>query len=86
MLDKNVVKYININIPPFIWGQKADGTWYCKEFKSETVEEEDGIINNVNVMLNKYNIKEDKEKDKVKKKKEDKIVLDHKKDLSNVKI
>jgi len=62
MLDRHVNKIINMNDPRFTWGQKADGTWYCKEFKSETIQEADENIDEINQVLNKYNIKEKKDK------------------------
>lgn len=60
MLDKNVTKYINISDPKYTWGQKADGTWYCKEFKTNTIDEAKTDINNINTMLNNFNKKEEK--------------------------
>ena len=74
VFDRNVVKYINYTEPKYTWGQKADGTWYCKEFKSETIVEGDRDIQLVNEVLNKYNKKDPVEvgiEEKPKKKKED---------------
>ena len=64
MLDK-VSKYINYNESKYSWGQKADGTWYCKEFKTDTINEADKEINEINMMLNKYNEKNAKENNKI---------------------
>lgn len=63
VLDKNITKIMNMSDPKYTWGQKADGTWYCKDFKTDTIEEADIDINNINIMLNKYNNKEEKRKD-----------------------
>jgi len=56
MLDKNVTKYVTISDPKYTWGQKADGTWYCKEFKSDTIDDGETDIGKINKMLNKFNI------------------------------
>ena len=58
MLDKNITKYINLSDPKYTWGQKSDGSWYCKEFKTDTIDEADENINMINDMLNKYNQKD----------------------------
>jgi len=52
-----IIQYININDPRFTWGQKADGTWYCKEFKTETIEQANNEINQINIVLNEKNVK-----------------------------
>jgi hypothetical protein len=60
IIEKNVTKYVNYNESKYTWGQKADGTWYCKEFKSDTIEEGEQDINIINKMLNKFNKKLEK--------------------------
>ena len=54
VLDK-ITKYINMNDPKYTWGQKADGTWYCKEFKTDTIDEGKNDIDSINKMLNPFN-------------------------------
>ena len=69
-----VNKNINYNESKYTWGQKADGTWYCKEFKSDTIEEGKADINAINNMLNPFNKKE-KVKPEIKSKPKNKIEL-----------
>ena len=62
VLDKNITKYINYHDPKYTWGQKAaDGSWFCKEFKSDTIEEGKSDIIEINKMLNEVNIKKVKD-------------------------
>ena len=75
MLDK-IVKYINMSEKKYVWGQKADGTWYCKEFKTDTIDEASVEINSINVLLNNVNMGKMDKKRPVKK--NNKIVLEKK--------
>jgi len=52
MLDR----YITINENKIICGQTSGGIWYCKELPAKDTKELDGLINTVNMILNKYNI------------------------------
>jgi len=59
-----IIQYINVNDPRFTWGQKADGTWYCKEFKTDSIEQANTEINLINGVLNEYNKKDEKKEKK----------------------
>ena len=48
-------KYIVINETKIICGQTGSGTWYCKELPANNTKELDGLIAEVNGIMNKYN-------------------------------
>jgi hypothetical protein len=53
-------KYITINEAKIICGQNNSGVWYCKELPADSTKEMDALINEINTILNKYNIKKEK--------------------------
>jgi hypothetical protein len=55
-------KYIMIRDSKIICGQNNSGVWYCKELPADNIKELDSLINDVNCILNKYNIEKKKEK------------------------
>lgn len=52
MLDK----YIQVNEAKIICGQTSGGVWYCKELPANSTQEMDLLINETNIILNKYNL------------------------------
>ena len=72
MFDKKT-EIINLGDPKYTWGQKSDGKFFCKEFKTDTIDEADIIIEKIIIMLNKHNGSNNNENnDTVKLKKEKK--------------
>jgi len=65
-------KYISIKESNIVAKQTSGGVWYCSELPARTTIELDGLIGEVNKILNKYNnnivkkAKETKEDPKVK--------------------
>ena len=56
-------KYITIKESNIVAKQTGGGVWYCSELPARTTIELDGLIGEVNTILNKYNnnIKKPKE-------------------------
>jgi len=48
-------KYITIKESNIVAKQTAGGVWYCSELPARTTIELDGLIGEVNKILNKYN-------------------------------
>ena len=48
-------KYISIKESNIVAKQTAGGVWYCSELPAKTTVELDGLIGEVNRILNKYN-------------------------------
>ena len=48
-------KYITIKESNIVAKQTAGGVWYCSELPAKTTVELDGLIGEVNRILNKYN-------------------------------
>ena len=65
-------KYITIKESNIVAKQTAGGVWYCSELPARTTVELDGLIGEVNSILNRYNA----DVKKPKKTKETKIVPD----------
>ena len=65
-------KYITIKETNIIVRQSSSGMWYCSELPAHTTVELDGLIGEVNSILNRYNA----DVKKPKKTKETKIVPD----------
>ena len=48
-------KYITIKESKIIAKQTSSGIWYCSELPADSTKELDGLIGEVNKVLNKYN-------------------------------
>jgi len=48
-------KYISIKESNIVAKQTSGGVWYCSELPARTTMELDGLIGEVNKILNKYN-------------------------------
>ena len=48
-------KYISIKESNIVAKQTSGGVWYCSELPARTTSELDGLIGEVNKILNKYN-------------------------------
>jgi hypothetical protein len=55
-------KYITIKETKIICGQNNSGVWYCKELPADNTKELDSLINEINIILNKYNTAKKEEK------------------------
>ena len=52
-------KYIMIKDTKIHVKQRSDGIWLCQDLPADNVADVDRLIGELNIILNKYNIKED---------------------------
>jgi len=57
-----IIRFIIKRETNILCGQNNSGMWYCKELPANSTKEMDKQINEMNRILNKYNMKKDGEK------------------------